>query len=560
MRKIKNKIRYGFFSVVLIACGSLWMASAQPDFTMGKNIQILFNMFREIYVMYVDEVDSDRLLADAAEGMVKSLDPYTEIILEKDMESFEIMTTGKYGGVGSIIRKAGDYVIISQPYKGFPADRAELVIGDKILSIDGKDIKTTPSEEVSAMLKGEPGSRVSLTVQKFLTGETQSLTLRRERIVISGIPYYAMLEGGVGYIIHEDFTEDCAEDILKAFNDLKSKGMTSLILDLRSNGGGILQEAVKIMSLFVPKGTEVVSMKGRLRQNDKVFRTETEPVDTKIPIIIMINSNTASAAEIVAGAMQDLDRAVIVGQRSFGKGLVQSPRPVGYNNYLKITTAKYYIPSGRCIQAIDYSHREEDGRVSHIPDSLITEYSTAGGRKVYDGVGIMPDSVFEQPQYLSRFAVILHMQGYLEDYANQYYYDNRNNEPVNVHTFELSDAEYAKFVRFMADKDVKYNSQMKSAIDDLRQKASREGYLSTIEDDIASIESKIKEDKEKDLMLFRNDIAKLLEDQIILHYHYSEGIACHRTNFDDELKKAVSLVQDTARYNYILKYKDTNRK
>lgn len=560
MGKIKNKIRYGFFSAVLIACGSLWMASAQPDFTMGKNIQILFNMFREIYVMYVDEVDSDRLLADAAEGMVKSLDPYTEIILEKDMESFEIMTTGKYGGIGSIIRKAGDYVIISQPYKGFPADRAELVIGDKILSIDGKDIKTTPSEEVSAMLKGEPGSRVNLTVQKFLTGETQSLTLRRERIVISGIPYYAMLEGGVGYIIHEDFTEDCAEDILKAFNDLKSKGMTSLVLDLRSNGGGILQEAVKIMSLFVPKGTEVVSMKGRLRQNDKVFRTETEPVDTKIPIVIIINNNTASAAEIVAGAMQDLDRAVIVGQRSFGKGLVQSPRPVGYNNYLKITTAKYYIPSGRCIQAIDYSHREEDGRVSYIPDSLITEYSTAGGRKVYDGVGIMPDSVFEQPQYLSRFAVILHMQGYLEDYANQYYYDNRNNGPVNVHTFELSDAEYAKFVRFMADKDVKYNSQMKSAIDDLRQKASREGYLSTIEDDIASIESKIKEDKERDLMLFRDDISKLLEDQIILHYHYSEGIACHRTNFDDELKKAVSLVKDTDRYNYILKYKDTNRK
>lgn len=558
MGKIKAKIRYGIFSAVLLVCGSLWMASSQPDFTMGKNIQILFNMFREIYVMYVDDVDSDQLLADAAEGMVKSLDPYTEIILEKDMESFEIMTTGKYGGIGSMIRKTDDYVMIAQPYKGFPADKAGLVIGDKIISVNGKSIKGVPSEEVSAMLKGDPGSRVNIMVEKLLTGDREGMTLQRERIVIPGVPYYTLLDGTVGYIIHEDFTENCAEDILRAFNDLKKQGMTSLILDLRSNGGGILQEAVKIMSFFVPKGTEVVSMRGRLQQNDRVFRTETEPIDTEIPIIVMINGNTASAAEIVAGAMQDLDRAVIVGQRSFGKGLVQSPRPVGYNSYLKITTAKYYIPSGRCIQAIDYAHRDEEGRVSSIPDSLITEYSTSGGRKVYDGAGIMPDSVFTQPPYVSTFAVVLHLKGYLDDYANHYYYHHR--EPVDVDNFTLSDDDYADFVRFMADKDTDYDSQTKTALDALKQRALREGYLSTIEDELSSVEVKIKQDKEKDLYLFRDDISKLIEDQIILHYHYAEGIARHRTNFDDEIKRAVKFIQDTSYYHYVLTSKDTNRK
>lgn len=558
MGKLGDKIRYGLFAAVLVVCGSLWTASSQPDFTMGKNIQILFNMFREIYMVYVDDVDSEQLLTDAAEGMVSGLDPYTEILLEKDMEDFEIMTTGKYGGIGSMIRKNGDYVMIAQPYKGFPADRAGLVIGDRVLFVDGRDIRDTPSEEVSAMLKGEPGTRVDITVRKLLTGETESLTLHRERIVILGVPYYAMLDGNVGYIIHEDFTENCAEDILRAFNDLKRQGMTSLVLDLRNNGGGILQEAVKIMSLFVPKGTEVVSMRGRQKQNDRVFRTETEPVDTEIPVVVMINANTASAAEIVAGAMQDLDRAVIVGQRSFGKGLVQSPRPVGFNAYLKITTAKYYIPSGRCIQAIDYAQRTEEGGVSYIPDSLMTEYATAGGRKVYDGAGIMPDSVFTRPPYVSTFAAMLHLKGYTEDYATQYFRTHR--EPVDARSFVISDADYADFVSFMADKDTDYDSQTKTALDNLRQRAVREGYISTIEEELASIESKIREDKDKDLQLFKNDISRILEEQIVLHYHYAEGVARHSTNFDEEVKLAAALVRDTAYCDYVLSSKDTSRK
>lgn len=314
------------------------------------------------------------MLRDAAAGMTSNLDPYTVLIPEDEMEEFEILTTGKYGGIGALVRQSGDWIAIAQPYEGFPADKAGLVIGDKLLEVDGRSIRGLDVSEVSSMLKGSPGTALRLKVEKLLTGEQADVTLRRERIKISGIPYYGMIADGVGYILHDDFTEECSLDMRRALVELKKQGATSLIIDLRGNGGGILQEAVKILSLLVPKGTEVVSMKGRIGELDETFTTQTDPIDTRMPVVVLVNSQSASAAEIVSGALQDLDRAVLLGQRTFGKGLVQSTRPLGYNAFLKVTTAKYYIPSGRCIQALDYAHRNDDGSVGTVPDSLIREF------------------------------------------------------------------------------------------------------------------------------------------------------------------------------------------
>ncbi|MEG2770866.1 MAG: S41 family peptidase, partial [Alistipes sp.] len=320
-----------------------------------------------------------------------------------DMSNFELMTTGKYGGIGSLIRKKGDYITIAQPYKGTPADLAGLKIGDKIIAIDGKEAKGFSIEEVSKRLKGDPNTIVKLTVERLIGGARETFSLKRERIAIPGIPYAGFVADGIGYVQHSDFTEGCYEDMRARIEQLRAQGnLKGLILDYRNNGGGILQEAVKILSMFVPKGTEVVVTKGR--KDSTVFRTAAEPILPNLPLVVLVNGNTASAAEIVSGALQDLDRAVLIGQKSFGKGLVQTTRPLGYNAFLKLTTAKYYMPSGRCIQAIDYSLHNPNGAVKEVPDSLIREFATKGGRKVYDGGGIMPDLKIE-PEYISRFAM-----------------------------------------------------------------------------------------------------------------------------------------------------------
>ena len=391
-----RKYRYLLTAAAAVGAAGLLTFAARNDFGLGRNMEIAVNMMRELSLNYVDPVDPDRLMEGAAAGMVSDLDPYTEYIPEEGMQDFELLTTGKYDGIGALIRQKDDYVRIAQPYQGSPADKAGLKIGDKILSIDGKDAKGFTTEQVSSRLKGEPGSKVKVTVE-HLDGTQQTAAIRRERIAIPGVPYAGWVADGIGYIRHSDFTEGCYEEMRAAIERLRTeRPLKGLVLDYRSNGGGIMQEAVKILGMFVPKGTEVVSTKGRSEDSKQVFRTDTEPILADLPLTVLINGNSASAAEIVAGALQDLDRAVLIGQRSFGKGLVQSPRPLGYNAMLKLTTAKYYIPSGRCIQAIDYSHSQE-GSVRAVPDSLISEFTTRAGRKVYDGGGIMPD---ERPDAL----------------------------------------------------------------------------------------------------------------------------------------------------------------
>lgn len=552
-KKLKKWIVWG---ALLLVAGGSFAATSQPDFLLGKNIQILFNMFRDVSLFYVDSVDADRLLENAAAGMVSELDPYTGLIPEKEMADFEIQATGKYAGIGAIIRKSGDYVMIAQPYKNFPADKAGLVVGDVIVAINGESIKGYDATKVSDMLKGTPGTSVKLTVEKLLTGEQEEVEIKRERIVISGVPYYGVIDGNVGYILHNDFSEDCSQDVLAAFEALKKQGITSLIIDLRGNGGGILQEAVKILSMFVPKGTTVVSMKGRSEDSNETFVTTTDPVDTEIPIAVLVNSMTASAAEIVSGSLQDLDRAVLVGQRTFGKGLVQVTRPLGYNAYLKVTTAKYYIPSGRCIQSVDYAHRNEDGSVGMVPDSLIKEYKTVAGRKVYDGGGIMPD-VRLDPNYTSIFTMSLYAKGYIEDFANDYY--KRHREGIDVDTFTLSDEEYGRFEAFMADKEVEYDSETQEALKELRRKAEREKYADRISEELDRIAEKLKEDKEADLESFKDDVRKLLEKEIILRYHYNGGVARHVSLNDPEVHRAVEVLKNGEEYRRILTSQDTPR-
>ena len=378
-------------AVLALLCTLFWFGKPN-DFGLGRNMELLVNMMRELSLFYVDEVDPDQLMQDAAEGMTRNLDPYTEFLPEEQMSNFDLLTTGKYGGIGSMIRKKGDYVIFAQPYEGSPADRAGIRIGDKILSIEGEDTKGWDPAQISSALKGTPNTTVRIVIERLIGGEHDTLTLTRERVAIPSVPYAGFVAKGIGYIQHSDFTEGSYEEMRTAIEKLRTQDtLRGLILDYRGNGGAILQEAVKIVSMFVPKGTEVVRTKGRAATQENVFRTANDPILPDLPLAVLINGNSASAAEIVAGSLQDLDRAVLIGQKSFGKGLVQTTRPLGYNTLLKLTTAKYYIPSGRCIQAIDYSSRKQDGTVGKVADSLVREFTTRGGRKVYDGGGISPD-------------------------------------------------------------------------------------------------------------------------------------------------------------------------
>lgn len=554
----RKNLKYPLMAAVFAAAALLLVSAGNSDFRMGRNMQILVDLYRDLNLFYVDEPDQDLLLMDAAMGMTSSLDPYTEYLPEEDMEEFEVLTTGKYGGIGALIRQKGDWVHIAQPYKGFPADKNGLTIGDKILRIDGRSAEGIGSETVSSLLKGDPGTTVSLAVEKFYSGETEELEITRERISISGIPYYGFVNDSIGYIQHSDFTENCSSDMRNALMELRKDGnLKGLILDYRNNGGGILQEAVKILSMFVPRDTEVVSMRGRQKDSNAVFRTETEPVDTELPVVVLVNGGSASAAEIVSGALQDLDRAVLVGQRTYGKGLVQATRPVGFNSYLKITTAKYYMPSGRCIQAVDYARRNDDGSVSYIPDSLITEYTTAAGRRVYDGGGIMPD-VRMSGEYVSRFTMMAYGLGYIDDFADLYVKKYR--DPVDPENFRLSDGDYRWFMEFMEDKPMDYSSETAQALRALRERAQRELYYDRIGDEIERITELMKDDKQGNLLLYRDQITKLIEDDILLRQYYQQGVIRHSLNFDEEVARAVEVLSDTEGYRNILTSRDTERK
>ncbi len=528
------------------------------DFALGRNAEVLVNMLRELSTQYVDKIDADLLLQRSAAGMATALDPYTEYLPEQKMTSFEIMTTGQYGGVGSLIRQKGDHVIFAQPYEGSPADRAGIRIGDRIISIDGEDASGFTTEQVSTRLKGDPDTDVRLVVEHSLDSRRDTLTLRRERIAIPSVPWSGYVADGIGYIQHSDFTERSYEQVRNALERLRAEGqLRGLVLDYRSNGGGIMQEAVKIASLFVPKGTLIVSTMGRDSTSRREYRTENEPIAADLLIVFLINSSTASSSEILAGALQDLDRAAVIGQRSYGKGLVQATRYLGYNSYLKLTTAKYYIPSGRCIQAVNYAERDADGGVATIPDSLLTEYRTAGGRRVYAGGGIAPDIKIE-PNYVSRFALTLYAMGYMEDWADEYM-RRHNGEKIDVRTFSIGDDEYEDFKRFIADKEVPYQSQTRHAIAALRKAAKDDLYDTTLEEHVAAIEALVKDDTASNLETYRREIIDALNAEIVLRHAYNRGVIEHSAASDDTVLRAVELLSSPEEYARILAEQDPPR-
>ncbi|WP_295991848.1 S41 family peptidase [uncultured Alistipes sp.] len=553
---VRKSFRY-FAAALAGAVAALLLAgAARNDFGLGRNMEIVVNMMRVLAQKYVDPIDPDRLMEGAAAGMVRDLDPYTEFFSEEGSQDFEFLTTGKYGGVGSLIRQKDDYVRIAQPYAGSPADRAGLKIGDRILAIDGKDAAGFTTEQVSRALKGEPGSKVRVKV-RTLYGEEREVVLTRERIAIPGVPYAGWLADGVGYIRHSDFTEGCGEEMRRAIDRLRAEGeLRGLVLDYRSNGGGIMQEAVKILSFFLPRDTEVLTTRGRAADSHRSYRTAAEPLLPDVPLAVLVDGNTASASEIVAGALQDLDRAVVIGRRSYGKGLVQSPEPLGYNTMVKLTTAKYYIPSGRCIQAVDYS-RSQEGSVREVPDSLVSEFATRAGRKVYDGGGIMPDIRTER-EWVSRFAATLYALGFIEDFGDEYMQRHRD-EQIDIRTFALSDEEYEAFKRFMQDKEVPYESDTRRALKLLEEAAEKDRFAE-LKDRFAQMEAALEDDTASNLETYRREVVEAIENDIVLRHAYAAGLIARSLVDDREAARAVEVLRDSAEYARITREQDTPRK
>ncbi len=544
-------------AAAVVATG-VW--AVKDDFGLGRNMEIMVNMMRELSTQYVDEVSPDKLMSDGAAGMVRNLDPYTNYMSEEGMDEFEVMATGKYGGVGATIRMRRDSsgVVVAQPYKGSPSDLAGLKIGDRFVRIDGEDVTKCTTSEISSKLKGDPGTKVRLAVERLMTGEVEEMELTRARIAIPGVPYAGFVADSIGYIRHNDFTDGCYDEMRAAVERLRADGrLKGLILDYRDNGGGSVPEAIKILSMFLPKGTEVLTMKGRTERSMHTYATESNPVLPDVPMVVLINGNTASASEIVSGALQDTDRAVLMGQRSYGKGLVQTLVPLGYNAYLKLTTAKYYIPSGRCVQRINYSAHNDKSGAEVVPDSLIREFATRNGRKVYDGKGLMPD-VKTDPEYISTFAVMLYNLGYVEEFLDGYM-RRHPDMTVDNSTFAISDADYEDFVKFMEDKEVPYESQTRMALDLLKRTSKEERYDSEFADELQRIESKLKDQKTDNLRHYRAEIAELLDNDIVLRHNYYEGVIEHNLVSDSTVMKAVELLRDGGRYAKILREQDTER-
>jgi carboxyl-terminal processing protease len=549
-----KKIRYGKIIIVVslmliigISTGFL-VTQETRDFKIAKNLDIFFSLFRELNTFYVDDIDPDKLVKAGMDNMLKTLDPYTVYFPESEADEFAILTTGKYGGIGSLVRNSGDYVVISEVYKGFPADKAGIKPGDLLKKVDGVSLKGLPTEKVSEKLKGNPGTDVTLTIDR--NGKEKELVLKREKIIMPPVPYYGMIDSETGYIRFTNFTQNCIEDVKNALIDLKNKNAQQLILDLRGNPGGLLTEAVEIVNLFTAEGTEVVSTKGKVKQFDEDFKTPKQAVDEKIPLAVIINRGSASASEIVAGAIQDLDRGVIVGQRSYGKGLVQITRPLSYNTQLKVTTAKYYIPSGRCIQARDFSHPNEDGSVGVIPDSLISEFKTRNGRIVKDGGGIAPD-IELLPAPLSQISSELYIRNFIFDFATEYYWAHPDIKTPGQFTF--TDQDYNDFKTFLMNRKFNYKTSTEESLNELIANAKREKYYDIHKDLFNNLEKDVSHNLEQDLNIFRPEISDLLEDEIISRYFYEDGAIEWTIKNDEQILKARDILNNKEEYSSILK-------
>ncbi|MDR2915059.1 MAG: S41 family peptidase [Tannerella sp.] len=542
MKKYKGVLKHKWLLAlglsILVIVGFVAANNDKKNFEVVKNLDIFYSLFRELNGYYVDETDPEKLIKTGIDAMLESLDPYTTLIPESEIEGFRFMTTGEYAGIGALITKRDNYVVISEPYEGFPAQEAGLKAGDKILEIDGESMAGMEISQVSDKLKGAAQTQLKVKIERRGTKGTLEIPITRRVIQINAVPYYGMLNAETGIIILSNFTSDCYMEVEKAFNDLKNNsGMKNVILDMRGNPGGLLDEAVKVAGLFLPRGSEVVGTRGKVSQWDKTYRTPREPIDMEMPMAILISRGSASASEIVAGAMQDYDRALIIGQRSFGKGLVQTTRNLSYNAKLKVTTAKYYIPSGRCIQAVDYSHRNEDGSVGYIPDSLIREFRTKGGRKVFDGGGISPDVTVPTDKY-SNLTFALIMQQTIFDYATDYVIKH---PAIDVPlSFKLSDNDYNGLKQYVASlTDFKYQSESQENLKKLVETAKHEGYYDDVSETFASLEKDLAPNVEKDMDIFKDEVSELFTLELMRRYYYQKGAILYSLKDDKDVAQAV---------------------
>jgi carboxyl-terminal processing protease len=552
MKKIRP-VRFAAIVVILITAAisiSFLATQETRDFRIAKNLDIFLSLYRELNTFYVDEVNPDKLVKTGIDNMLKSLDPYTVYYPESESDEVAFMTTGKYGGIGSLIRGGGEYVVVSLVYKNFPADLAGIRAGDLLKKVDGTSLKGADTEDVSQKLKGNPGTTVTLTIER--NGKEIDVPVKREKIEIPSVPFYGMLDDETGYIRFTNFTQNCTEEVKDALLKLKNENARKIVLDLRSNPGGLLTEAVDIVNLFMGPGNEIVSTRGKVKQFDESFKTTKAAVDQNIPLAVIINRGSASASEIVAGAIQDLDRGVVVGQRSYGKGLVQITRPLSYNTQLKVTTAKYYIPSGRCIQALDFSHPNEDGSVGIIPDSLITEFKTRNGRVVRDGGGISPD-IDVVPPALSQIAAELYIRNYIFDYATRYFWAHP--APESPEKFSVTDQVYDDFRNYLGERKFSYSTITELSLNELISNAKKEKYYDLHKDLFSELQNELMHTLDNDLVTFRNEISELLADEIIGRYFYEEGSIKFSLGTDEQVKKAVEILKRGDEYNSILQGK-----
>ncbi len=549
MKKIsRTKIILGVFLILITGVSTGFLITQETrDFRIAKNFDIFFSLYRELNTFYVDEVDPDKVIKSGIDNMLKTLDPYTVYYPESEADEFKVLTTGKYGGIGSMVRGNGEYTVINEIYKGFPADKAGMKAGDILKKVDGVSLKGFSTDKVSEKLKGNPGTDIAITIER--NGKETDYQLKRERIAIPPVPYFGMIDSKTGYIRFTSFTQDCIDQVKNALVTLKANNPQQIILDLRGNPGGLLTEAVDIVNLFVGPGNEVVTTKGKVKQFDESFKTTKAAVDDKIALAVLINRSSASASEIVAGAIQDLDRGVIVGQRSYGKGLVQITRPLSYNTQLKVTTAKYYIPSGRCIQALDFSHPNEDGSVGIIPDSLISVFKTRNGRSVKDGGGIAPD-IEILPETLSQISAELYLRNYIFDFATIYYWAHP--EIKSAMDFSFSDKDYDDFKTFLVNRKFSYKTVTEQSLSELVSSAKREKYYELHKDLFDELAKDLTHSLDQDLALFKVEITEMLEDEIISRYFYEEGAIAWSIKKDEQVNRALEVLNNKEEYNAVL--------
>ena len=530
-------------------------AQSQNDFEVAKNVDIFVSILKELNAKYADEISPGTLTKTAIDAMLESLDPYTVYYPESQIEEFKLMTTGQYGGIGALIQQYGNDVVISEPYENSPAAEAGLLAGDRILKINNQSTDGKNSNDVSTILKGEPGTNISIEVQRQGTDKPITFNITRKEIKLPNIPYYGILEHHIGYIKLDQFTDNAGNEVKEAFLKLKEQGMNYLILDLRNNGGGLLNEAVNIMNIFVDPNVIIAQTKGKIKEQTNVYKTRYPAVDRQIPVVVLVNNLSASASEIVSGAFQDLDRGVIVGKKTYGKGLVQNIVPLSYNTSLKMTVSKYYIPSGRCVQNIDYFNKDTLNHSYYIPDSLATPYKTMNGRTVYDKGGIEPD-VLTPDTIASNILVALVMHNLIFDYANQFYQNHPTILPAEK--FVINDAIYDDFIKFLQDKDYSYTTDSEELLDELKESSMAERYFSAIEPLYKEMTERIAKEKAIDLIKFKDEISQYLGSEIAVRYYFQKGRIINSLTSDPDVKYAKDILLDQSKYKAILSGKKLN--